>query len=173
MIVFYYTNAAVKDGEQKEPKKSLGGYISSTTVPNAKKGNLFGDLGAIDLQNDSERIIAIAAKNISQAALNDLTFKVSTPTILPQNVRFRFALVTVEDGVMEQIDHFDATPYVGSFQELGQDIQYDEEVAVVSSLGVGDAIGIWVQRVIEKSDSPDCEDSGDIEIVLEFTFAWD
>jgi len=171
MIVFYYTNAQTKDGEQKDPKKSLGGFVSSTPIPNGRSGNVFGDLGAVDLQNGGERIIAIAAKNISDNPLANLTIAVESP--ITPNVKYRFALVTVEEGVMEQINHFDAIPYVGDFMELGVDVQSGASQPVVASLGSGESIGVWLQRVISPSDSPDCEISTDTELNLDITFAWD
>ena len=171
MIVYYYTNAQTKDGEQKDPKKSLGGFVSSTPVPNSRIGNLFGNLSAIALQNGEERIIAVAAKNIGTTDLSNVTFAVNAPST--EGVEYRFALVTVEDGVMEQIDHFDALPYVANFLTLGEDIQNNDPQPVISTLPAGGSIGIWIQRVITASDSPDCDVSTDIDLNIDIMFAWD
>lgn len=45
MIKLFYTGASQWKGDQNLAAKSLGGFISKTTVPNKLNNSLFGDLG--------------------------------------------------------------------------------------------------------------------------------
>jgi hypothetical protein len=63
----FYTGANVAGGEQAEPRYSLGGYISSSPVPNNYFGNLFTAISQLSEQNEVEETKAIAIQNNSGA----------------------------------------------------------------------------------------------------------
>ncbi len=49
MLKLYYTGASTWKNSQTLASKSLGGYISNTSVPNGLNNSLFGDIGELDL----------------------------------------------------------------------------------------------------------------------------
>lgn len=49
MLKLYYTGAQTWKNSQTLASKSLGGYISNTSVPNGLTNSLFGDIGELDL----------------------------------------------------------------------------------------------------------------------------
>lgn len=62
MLKFFYTGASSWNNSQNQPSKSLGGYISNTTVPNGLINSLFSDLSESDLYEEKikKEIVGIA-----------------------------------------------------------------------------------------------------------------
>lgn len=169
MIRFYYTNSQDPNQPQTEPNKSLGGYVSSTPVPNDRSSALFGLVSSYDINQGGERIIAIAANNESQSTLNNLTFSFDNKSSF---AKFQFALVEVVDDAMEQIAHADSMPFVGDFIEVLENTTLAPQ-AVVSELLPNQKIGIWVKRVMEPQDLASCGDISDTTEAFDLIFAWD
>ena len=62
-LKIYYTGADKAGSEQKDPKNSLGGYISSSLVPNNFIGNLYAAISQLSEQELREDTKVIAIKN--------------------------------------------------------------------------------------------------------------
>ena len=56
----YYTNSETFLGNQSNPARSLGGYISSTPVPNNLKGSLFDNVSRLSREQRLTQVIALA-----------------------------------------------------------------------------------------------------------------
>ena len=54
MLKLYYTGASSWKGAQSLVSNSLGGFISSITLPNGSKGSLFPDLSNMELWEDKK-----------------------------------------------------------------------------------------------------------------------
>ena len=62
MIDLRYTNAPAFNAEQTEPSRSLGGWISSSILPNSGSDGVFQSVGLFSLCGRTETNIAIAVK---------------------------------------------------------------------------------------------------------------
>lgn len=169
MIRFFYTNSVEPNQEQGQPTKSLGGYVSSTPVPNNRASALFGMVASYDINQGDETTIAIAANNESANKLTNLTFSFENKS---KFAKFEFALVAVVDDAMEQIAHNDSMPFIGDFIEVPTETTIGPEF-VIDELGSNEKIGIWIKRVMEPQDLAACEDVSDTVEEFNLTFAWD
>lgn len=59
MLRFYYTTSAGYDNQQTKISDSLGGYKSSTPVPNDTFSNLFDEISLNLASNPREQYIAL------------------------------------------------------------------------------------------------------------------
>ena len=70
---FYYTGAINFDGSQENQNASLGGYKSSSFVPNSRKNALFSEISYQEQKNGSDEIRGVVLKNETGATINDLS----------------------------------------------------------------------------------------------------
>lgn len=146
----YYTGASEFEGEQKDPASSLGGWISSTQIPNGLKSNMFGSLSEYTISNDFREVIGIALKNTTGAEIADIT-AYFTPD--PDNAlaKFKIAAVQVSGGgscgwFIETIDSNKALPYNGTFYEA----EGQENAVSLGTLAADAFLGIWIMREIDQ-----------------------
>lgn len=76
--MFFYTGAVKTDQIQTDISKSLGGWISSSIIPNSKLGNLFSGISQLLIENPKSQIKVIALKNLTGATQN-VTIFTETP----------------------------------------------------------------------------------------------
>lgn len=89
MISLLYTGSDNPNEEQMEPTKSLGGFISSTEVPNDFFSNLFGEITNNSLLENNVEHICLAIKTNS-----NLENLIITANAIKQSIgRFRVAAV--------------------------------------------------------------------------------
>lgn len=70
-----FSGAKYLNGEQKESNLSLGGFMSSTAVPNSKLNAIFSDLSMYDLQNKVVNCIALFIYNDTLLPIENLTLQ--------------------------------------------------------------------------------------------------
>lgn len=121
-MMFYLTGASIslaKSSEvpQNDVSKSLGGYISSSIVPNGSVNALFDMLSLSTLKNKPRETIAIALINKFDFAVANVTAKLVTKK---SNIcKYKIAAVSVgEDYVMEHIDNRYAEPIQAEFHDI-------------------------------------------------------
>jgi hypothetical protein len=114
----FFTGADVLEGIQTNQLKSLGGYKSSTVIPNSSPNKLFDDISNITIKNRLQQIRGIVLKN-SLIAMTDLKMNVVYDNLYTEynnECEFDFAFVELStNGAMEKIPNIDALPYVGEF----------------------------------------------------------
>lgn len=71
-MIFYYTGSNKFGLPQGSIDKSLGGFISGTTVPNSMLGNLFSEISLLTEERQLTETKAIALKNSSGSAAVNL-----------------------------------------------------------------------------------------------------
>lgn len=69
---FFYTNSVKFNQTQLDSSKSLGGYISSSVIPNNLVGNIFGDLTAFTKNQNQDEFRALAIQNDGTVTLTGL-----------------------------------------------------------------------------------------------------
>lgn len=143
MIYLTGASSSVLLGEapQTDPMKSLGGYISSSPVPNGATNELFDLISIRSLKERITNTIAIGLVNKFDTAVNDVKLKM----VCAQDAicDFRVAAVTVDKNLcMEHINNrfaepvnaefYDATFYRGSVDVeiiepgiIGEEIVFD------------------------------------------------
>lgn len=145
MLFVYYTGAESYGYEQKDPIRSIGGYVSATRVPKDVMNNLFGDISNYGLQKATTDTKCLAIKNEGANTLNDVLiyFDVSIDSIC----EFEIAPVapSIDDcgGVsFEKLTNSESSPYYGTFyQSQGVSNQIN-----VGNIEPGKYIGLFIKR---------------------------
>lgn len=146
----YYTVASQQDVAQPKPNLSLGGYKSSTVVPNSVLGNMFADISMYTVKNyTSPSYIGLILVNDSatEKAIDvNLWFKHLDDCITTFKVA-AVDLTTDAEGekYMEHIPNFNSKPLYATFSEA------DGEVNRVSigDILAGGMVGLWFERTID------------------------
>ena len=156
MIKLYYTGAASWKQMQTLSSKSIGGFISNTTVPNGLANSLFQNLSELDLWKDKViyNYIGVAAyifffEGENASDYKNLLFKLEFDSEFEEYkdlFEFSVALAPIAGDdtkglYMEQLRSVESKPYYldQDFQILGEDIV---RFLKVSTKGVG----IWLCR---------------------------
>lgn len=121
-MMLYLTGAASslaksQEAGQNDVSKSLGGYISSSIVPNGSINALFDTISLNTLKNKPKETIAIALINKFNEAVANVSVKLVTKA---DNIgKFKIAAVGVgEDYCMEHIDNRYAEPIQAEFHDV-------------------------------------------------------
>ena len=150
-MMIYLTGAntsLVKSSEaaQTDPAKSLGGYISSTLVPNGELNALFDLISSHTLEKKKKETIALALVNKLDKAVNNVTLKV---VVGNENLAtFRVAAVKPDSSLaMEHIANRYAEPlaadfYSADFQRASVDIE------ITNPASVGEEIALYPFNVV-------------------------
>lgn len=180
MIKLYYTNTTTYLGVQGKKEKSLGGYPSSTPIPNSQIGSLFSRIAPYTLQNEIKSIIGLIIKNEGDNTINDITFYFD----LPEDAigSFQIAAVSLSQDsedryYMEEIANSQSLPYYATFN----DADGEENAVGLGSLASGGMLGLWIKREVLNSVKScddlfdDFENSVEAEINenIGLVFNWD
>lgn len=140
----FFTGASKGDEPQPSPSLSLGGYVSSSPLPNGAINNLFGSISQYGKELKSKEVRAIVLKNETLAITN--------PTLFYDNVseepitNYRFAFVTLAEDecgwYMERISQGDSLPINATFI----DPRTESNAVSLGAIPVGGYMGIWVER---------------------------
>jgi len=121
-MMLYLTGASVSlskssDAPQTDVQKSLGGYISSSVVPNGAINSLFDMISLNTLKNRTKEIIAVGLINKLDIKVTNVEVKMVTK---PNFVgKFKVAAVSVDDDyLMEHIDNRYAEPIQAEFHDI-------------------------------------------------------
>lgn len=143
--MLYLTGASLSrtkgEAPQTDTSKSLGGFASTTPVPNSSLNSLFD--GITDNMSEFE-VIALALINETGVEVRDVSVDIE----LPENRQcdFQISAVKLNRGLgMESIQNRYQEPMMGEFMPLGE-----ECVLLTDTLGDGEGVGIWIKRVLKK-----------------------
>ena len=138
--------AKSSEAAQTDPAKSLGGYISSTPVPNGELNVLFDLISSFTLEKKKKETIALALVNKLDQAVNNVTLKV---VVGNENLAtFRVAAVKPDSSLaMEHIANRYAEPlaadfYSADFQRASVDIE------ITNPASVGEEIALYPFNVV-------------------------
>jgi len=148
----YYTGSVEYNTQQLDKDLSIGGYKSSSLVPNDIVGNLFGSVSMYSLDKNLRETRAIIIHNDS--ATDKLNLYLWFEKLLQSVGRYEVAAVALtpdSDGEvsMESIGSIRATPYSGVFVEA--DGKANKQL-ILPNFEAGSYIGIWLRRVLTDSD---------------------
>lgn len=123
------------DAPQTDTAKSLGGYVSSTPVPNGELNALFDLISAYTLEKKQKETIALALVNKFTEAVTDVTLKI---VVDKDNLAtFRIAAVDLDSSMaMEHIPNRYAEPMAAEFHNANfQRASVDIEITNPASIG--------------------------------------
>lgn len=151
-MILLYTGADSPDVPQINPEKSLGGFISSSPVPNGRLSNLFSSISKGTIQKDQKDIRLIALKNTTGVTVNnvDVYTNVTGGSIILWIAAVSPALNSCSQTVFEQLIDGSSLPYqavVALHEGVGNKIN-------IGSMIANAIIGIWIYRLVDQSKFP-------------------
>lgn len=151
----YYTNSTGTDIEQSKSSLSLGGYKSSSKVPNGVFNNMFADITPATVSNfNQNRYIALILVNETGKALENVNFWFDLPEVCSGTFKIAAVdLVLQTDGsyLMERVDSVYEKPVNGEFFESSGEINAVD----LGNLAIGEQIGLWVEMALKVEDIKD------------------
>lgn len=139
----YYSGAYAAGKPQTEGTKSLGGYPSTTLIPNGGLNNVFDPITRSYVKGMIPSIRLIVLKNTTGSTVNDI----SIYTMSGDLATYKIAAVapTVDscgNKVFESIPDGNTLPY----QAILETHEGSGQAETVDTLAANDLIGIWIER---------------------------
>lgn len=150
---FYYTTSEGVDKVQQNPANSIGGYMSSTPVPNGRLNSLFDDITERQLTDPQSSYIGLMLVNDSLTTVTGLKIWVDNKDIANTLYSdFQIALETPQldaglNPYIERLSDVHSMPFSGTFAGclgLANAISIPDMVA-------GAQIGVWFQATPQVS----------------------
>lgn len=145
---FYYTVVSQPDIPQSDPASSLGGFKSSSAVPNADFGNLFSDVSSFTIQNGKSEYIGLILENILEETFNNLKIWIETPEDAVCSYRMAIGELS-DDGELELIPTINSKPFVAEFQSTSK----EESIEIDGEFAPGSQVGVWIERSVKPLDT--------------------
>jgi hypothetical protein len=115
---FFYTGATVAQAAQNDPFQSLGGFASSSPVPNNALNNIFSDLSYTEVQQKKQVTRGLILQNTLGFDCTDVTIGYQYPTFVGATYQLLIAIVTVNGAsAIERIPNSDGSPIMATFVE--------------------------------------------------------
>lgn len=132
MITILYTGASKFEEVQQNPALSLGGYISSSEVPNGYIGNLFGSISKYTVFQNKQEVRILAIKNVGVSPLTNIRIYTTTAEGNSSSI-----LLGAGDPVVDECGDL-YTPHIKSPWASPYNITFVTAEGFESSLPVGD-----------------------------------
>lgn len=148
MLKFYYTTSAGYNNQQTKISDSLGGYKSSTPVPNDMFSNLFDEISLNLAANPLNQYIAVILKNEGTETLKNVNMWFSAVTENPYGKIMVGAI-----GMNKDENDNPVTPRTSSIYEKPYWIQFydatEEDKVTLGDLEPDAEICLWFSRVLD------------------------
>lgn len=147
MITFYYT-ASENGAKQLKSHLSIGGYKSSSIVPNDVFGNMFSDISMYTVRMGlTKNYIAFIIHNDSESSVTPYIWVVKSEDCYSNINVSPVELAADSEGAlfMERVIHNAAKPIYAEF------VSADNEVNKISlgEIPAGGFIGLWIERELD------------------------
>lgn len=157
-MLLFYTGPDQAGGVQKLPEKSLGGFVSSSIVPNSQFNNLFPKLSKSEVDRESQIIRVIALKNLTGATITGITIY----PVLPVGSYIEISMGVAQpflDGCgnenYEQVSE-DSLPYMTTLNIYSQ----GTPLVFSQPLLANKSIGLFITRSINEDNVPNFDTQG-------------
>lgn len=163
---FYYTGAVDFLDTQKDPFLSLGGYISSTVVPNNKLNNALSSISSYSKQKGESEIILIALKNELGIDISNISLWIDSEVNSSINLEIAVVkptLVPCADGdkyKFEKISNSESEPY---YVDEFSSIEGKDNALNISEIKKDSYLGFWLKKTIKANSVIDCPPLSDID----------
>jgi hypothetical protein len=144
----YYTGASKHLAIQGIPSKSLGGYISSSLVPNGVPGALFSNPTQNEIIKGGTKCVLIALRNITASDVTNVAVYYTLTDTELYTLEIGLILPGVDscsDPIFEAISDSKSLPIGIDFQEADSLLN----AIILPSLPQGAYVGIWVKMEID------------------------
>lgn len=132
---WFYSGSGSLDEPQMNPEKSLGGFRSSTVVPNGRINSMFNDFSSLAIQENKVETKAFFIKNtFSNPVRNILVY-----ATYPENPYVDFQLAAVEGNEMEKLSSSNDIPYYSEFFDFKVVFSYTDLI-VKPTFQVGETV---------------------------------
>lgn len=123
--------------------KSLGGYVSSTPMPNNRINSLFGEISLYTLQNKIPETCALVLWNEGLSAITNISLKYIYPSVLGvigKQCDFKIAAVSLSDNKrMEKISSRYDEPFYAEYHEANFE-RANVTLTILTPANVGQSI---------------------------------
>jgi len=146
----YYTQISAEDTPQTRPDLSLGGFKSSSLVPNNSFSNLFSDISCYSVSENRDEYIALALVNETGVVAENVTFYFDyqdAVDIRQMNVEFAFVAFNV-GGEIEVVPNTYAQPLNATFQASDGELNSVN----VGDIAIDGKIAIWFKKIINTTN---------------------
>jgi len=145
----YYTVASQPEDIQPKPSLSLGGFKSSSLVPNSVIGNLFSDISMYSVKNNNaNNYIALILVNDGAKAVTDiLIWFIYTSGCVSVMKLDAVDLATDTDGnkYMEHVPNFTSKPLYATFAAAAE----VANAINIGNLAINGSLGLWIERSLD------------------------
>jgi hypothetical protein len=142
----YYTSPTGQDQIQTDPRLSLGGYKSTSLLPNDAFDNLFSEITQFMLSKTPEdEFIALVLKNETGTEVDNLWLWFSYPDGCFSKYLVAAVDMTADaNGVlqMEHVPNRNSKPLYAEFHEASGQVNAVE----IGTVAINGMVGIWIQR---------------------------
>lgn len=138
-----YTGAIKPGALQTNSDLSLGGFTSSSEIPNDMISNLFSAASMLSIQDKRRETKLIAIKNDNGSNVSDIKFKFLIPedSICKYKVAFVYPSINTNSVCFEKIQNSGALPYHANFI-----LVEDELIITIPNLDNNKFLGVWISR---------------------------
>ena len=153
-MLLFYTGPDQPLGVQKSPEKSLGGFISSSIVPNSQLNNLYSTLTKSDVDNNYSVIRILALTNITNSPITGITIYPVLPVGSYIDIQLAVVLPFLDscsNPNFERLSSDTSLPYYADFQDYTQ----SSPLVYSTPLAAGASLGLFILRKINLSNVPD------------------
>ena len=144
----YYTTLGEQNSEQSNITKSLGGYKSSSPVPNGTFDNLFGELSMMTVKENREEYIGLMLVNEGITAIEDVFLYFVHPEDSYSEYKIG-AIVPATDGdgysYIESIPNRYSKPLYTDFVSADEDNKFN-----IGDIVSGGMVGVWIKRELKE-----------------------
>lgn len=141
----FYTVSSEENKTQKDPLLSLGGFRSSSMVPNDAFNALFGDISEYSIQKGLPEYIGLILQNTFNTAVENISLWI--PKSKTRYCKFRLAVVELlPTNEMETISTINSKPLQAEFYECSEDDKFSLQGVVLKP---GEGIGLWIERLLD------------------------
>lgn len=162
--MLYYTGASKPEAIQDNPSLSLGGFKSSTQIPNGQIHNLFPKITQSVVMTNRKAIRMIVFHNQLTTTMNNIKLYIEN------SEHCKFTLVPIAPGFdsecnryfFEKVTDEQNLPYQGTLAEYTQAAPF-----TIPTLEAGKFIGVWIRRELDLDKFTDLDKGKDINIPCE------
>jgi len=156
ILRLYYTGAEKAFESQVKPSLSLGGYFSSSMIPNDYLGNLFGDITKTTIERDTGEYIGVVLKNETGLNVEDvlITYEYGDE---PQG-KMEISAITPNidscgDPFMESIPNRYSSPLSAAFSEANV-AKAKVKMQITQGANDGDVIDVFADSILIATTAP-------------------
>ena len=146
-MTLYYTNPTAEEYPQSDPRLSLGGYKSSSPIPNDSFDNMFGEISQFMLSKDipEDEYVGLILKNETANNIQGITLWFDYGDNAFSILKVAAVNLTPDASgalKMEHVPSRTSAPLYADFYEAdGQ-----ENAVEIGDLEVGEMVGLWISR---------------------------